>query len=207
MKKFLIFIFASFSLFAITPDEALKKLMEGNQRYLSDNAINIGQLQEKRKESLLSQEPFATIVGCSDSRVPPEIIFDQNLGDIFVVRVAGNIVGPIEMDSVEYSVGVVHSPLILVLGHQNCGAVQAVVEGKGTSEDIAHIVPFIQKAVDQSKNLPGDRLANAIKTNVKITVQNLKKNSILAPFIKKNKLKIVGGYYELGSGKVELLKE
>jgi len=144
------------------------------------------------------------IVGCSDSRVPPEIIFDQTIGDLFVVRVAGNIIGPIELDSIEYSVDKLGTPLVLILGHQNCGAVAAALSGSG-NEDIESITPYIQKAVDETKNMPGDPLINAIKANVVNGIKTLKKSRVIAALLRSKKLKIVGAYYELATGKVELL--
>lgn len=192
-------LFLLLSIVAFADQDPLKRLVEGNKRYMNKESI------EQKRESLVSQQtPFAIIVGCSDSRVPPELIFDQHIGDLFVIRVAGNVVGPVEMDSIEYAADVVKVPLILVLGHESCGAVKAVLDGTAKG-DIENIAPLIQPAIDQTKNLPGDRLENAIKANVRLVMQSLKKNAILSPLFKKGKLKMIGGYYRLDTGAVELL--
>jgi len=185
-------------------DSSLQKLMEGNLRYVSDTPQNTEPLDERRRELASGQNPFAIIIGCSDSRVPPEIIFDQSLGDLFVVRVAGNVAGPIEMDSIEYSADKLRTPLIFVLGHQGCGAVKAVLQGTANA-DLENIAPLIQEAVDAAKNLPGDPFMNAVKANVRLNKKRLEENPILQALIKQKKLKIVGGYYELESGQVRLL--
>lgn len=202
-------IFCPLAIFASTKttansDAALKKLLEGNNRYVNDASVTPSDLGEKREETFNKQSPFAIVVGCSDSRVAPEIVFDQTIGDLFVVRVAGNVIGPIELESIEFAADKLASPLIVILGHQKCGAVKAVLSGKG-EDDIASIAPYIQKAVDETKNLPGNHLANAIKANVENGIKELKKNRIIAALLKAKKLKIVGAYYELESGKVELL--
>ena len=137
--------------------------------------------------------------------MPPEIIFDQSLGDIFVVRVAGNVAGPIEMDSIEYAADKLQAPLLMVLGHQGCGAVKAVLQGKAAENELGAIAPLVQQAVDKTKKLPGDPLTNAIKENVRINIQRLQKNPVLKSLIQKKNLKIVGGYYQLESGAVEII--
>lgn len=187
------------------PETSLKRLMEGNQRYMHSESLKSGNLKTRRKELFSSQAPFATIVGCSDSRVPPEIIFDQSLGDIFVIRVAGNVIGSIESDSIQFSADTLRSSLILILGHQGCSAVNAVLQDQAKEYDLEHIAPFIQQAVDETRDLPGDPLTNAIKANVQLSVQKLHENPVLESLVQNKKLKIIGGYYELKSGKVELL--
>ena len=186
-------------------ESALDRLMKGNERFVSGKPLHPDQSAGRRDEVLSKQKPFAVIVSCSDSRVPPEIVFDQGIGDLFVVRVAGNIVGPVELDSIEYAVDVLNAPFILVLGHQNCGAVNAVMTGKEDSEDIQDIAPYILPAVKKAKGLPGDPLENAIKANVDLVVESLKKGPVLAKFIKEQKLDIRGAYYKLEKGQVELL--
>src|SRR3990170_7095870 len=115
---------------SLNADVALQELIAGNQRYAAGKLTHPHQTTRHRQELIQRQEPFAIIVGCSDSRVPPEIIFDQGLGDLFIVRVAGQVVGPVELDSIEYSVKYLGSTLIFVLGHESCGAVTAVIDGK-----------------------------------------------------------------------------
>jgi carbonic anhydrase len=186
-----------------SPDEALERLVSGNKRYADDKTVCPDRHQERRMALISKQKPFAVIVGCSDSRVSPEILFDQGVGDLFVVRVAGNVVGPLEMDSIDYSVAVLKSSVVLVLGHQSCGAVTAVVNGQ--TADIQEVAKLIEPAVASVRGKPGDPVENAIKANVKRTVEQLKTSKIFAPLIQEQKLKIVGGYYHLENGIVELI--
>ena len=197
---FLIFIS---SILAGVSDNSLKKLKDGNDRYTKAKSQSINKLKEKRQSLVSSQTPFAVVVGCSDSRVPPEIIFDQSLGDLFVVRVAGNVAGPLELDTIEYAAYELKCPLIMVLGHQDCGIVKAVLDGNAADLELEAIAPYIQQAVDESADLPGDRMRNAVMMNIKFNMQRLAENAVLKKLIQKNQLKIVGGYYELGSGKVD----
>lgn len=198
-------ILMQISLFAEGKQSDLQRLMDGNQRFASGNSIHPNRSEERRKEIAELQEPFATIVACSDSRVAPEVIFDQGLGDLFVVRDAGNVIGPVEQDSIEYSVIYLHSTIIFVLGHENCGAVGAVMEGK--TKDIEAVAELIQPAVDKSKKQNGNDLAAAIKTNVRLAVENLKKKQPLKEFIEKKKLTVVGGVYNFRTGKIEVLSD
>lgn len=181
----------------------LKKLIEGNQRFATENSSYPDRTAERRQEMIATQEPFAVIVGCSDSRVAPEILFDQGLGDLFIVRVAGNVVGPVERDSIEYSVIYLHSSTILVLGHENCAAVQAVMQGK--TKDIEAVATLIQPAVDKVKKGDSGNLEAAVKANVAFIVEDLKKKEPLKSLVEKKKLTIAGGYYNFHTGKVELL--
>lgn len=190
----------------MTSEEALKRLIEGNQHYVLDKTSNLPPSAERRAEIVLSQQPFAAILGCSDSRVPPELIFDVGLGNIFVVRVAGNVVGPIEMDSLEYSVKHLNVPLIMVLGHENCGAVAAVLSGK-IDNDIQDIAPLIMPLMKHTKSQPGNPLVNLIKANIHNVVQILKNDPLLVNFVKEKNVKIVGGYYHLDTGKVEIIAQ
>lgn len=179
---------------------SLQQLLDGNKRYANNE---LKDFQMKRDELVSGQAPLAVVVGCSDSRVPLEIVFDQSLGDIFVVRVAGNVIGPVELESIQYGVEQLGCPLVFILGHQGCGAVQAVLDGK--TSGIANIRSLMQKAVDQSKSLPGDPLENAIVSNVKFNMTKLKKNSLFKSFIENKKINIYGGYYELKSGSIKLI--
>ncbi len=188
----------------LLPKSALETLVEGNERYINGKLLHPNRCQESRDSVVDLQKPFATILGCADSRVSPEIVFDQGIGDLFVVRVAGNVVGPIELDSIEYSVLYLKSSLVLVMGHENCGAVTAVLN-KNT-KDIESISNLIEPAVEASKKLEGNPLENAVKTNVRMVVEQLKNSKELAGCVKNGSLEIVGGYYELRSGKVEILR-
>lgn len=185
------------------PQAAVQALVEGNKRFISNQSLHPDRTSERRLETAEKQEPFATILGCSDSRVAPEIIFDQGIGDLFIVRVAGNVVGPVELDSIEFSALYLHSSAILVLGHENCGAVKAVLEG--ATKDIEAVASLIEPAIRQSKKESGNQLENAIKDNVKMIVNQLKKSPVLHDLIEKKKLEIIGGYYHFQTGQVEFL--
>ncbi len=184
--------------FAIEPSEALERLKEGNDRYMKDQLLHPNNSMDRREEIVSGQSPFATIVGCSDSRVSPEIIFDQGLGDLFIVRVAGNVVGPVELDSIDYSVEHLGSNLVVVLGHEACGAVTAVLKGK--TEDIEDVAALIRPAIKNIKNVE-----QATKANVRWIVSKLKETPVVKDLISRGKVRVVGGYYHLGTGQVELL--
>jgi carbonic anhydrase len=163
---------------AVPCDEALRNLMDGNARFSNDTSVHPDRASERRLELAHTQEPYAVIVGCSDSRVAPEIIFDQGIGDLFIVRVAGNVVGPLELDSVVYSTLILHSSVVVVLGHENCGAVKAVMQG--AAKDVEAVAKLIEPAVKKTKGQTENRLENTIKANVLDVVQQLKGSKILA---------------------------
>lgn len=189
---------------AITPDEALKALQDGNQRYMTEKLLNFDNNTARRATLFSKQSPFATILGCSDSRVSPEIVFDQALGDLFVVRVAGNVVAPIELDSIDYSVLYLGSRLILVLGHENCGAVKAVLEGN--TKDIEAIASKIEPAIQGISPTDKDNpVKRAVLANIRQSVSQLSISPVLARHIKSGQIKIVGGYYDLLSGQVIII--
>ncbi|MCI0381624.1 MAG: carbonic anhydrase [Chlamydiae bacterium] len=189
--------------FATASSKALEQLLEGNERYMREELLHQYRGEERRQKTAEKQTPFAIILGCSDSRVPPEIVFDQGIGDLFVVRVAGNVVGPIELDSLEYAALYMGSSLILVLGHENCSAVQSVMQGK--TKDIEAIADLIAPAVQMAKKEKEPSLENAIKNNVQFIVDQLKKSSVIARLMKKGKMDVAGGYYDFLSGKVTIL--
>lgn len=183
---------------------SLQRLISGNERYVNDRLLHPDRTSVRREELRVSQAPFAVILGCSDSRVSPEIIFDQGLGDLFVVRVAGNVVGPLELDSVEFSALYLGSAIIMVLGHENCGAVSAVLQNK--TQEIEAVAELIEPAVIKSRTIKdGNPLENAVKTNVMMVVNQLKLAPVIKKLIQEKKIEVVGGYYHLGSGKVELI--
>jgi carbonic anhydrase len=205
MKKTIFSIFILFivhTLDALTPQECLKKLLDGNDRFVKSLNHTIKSDQNQRRKALVSdQTPFAIILGCSDSRVPPEILFDQGIGDLFIVRVAGNVLGPSEIDSITYAVKALGCSLIVVLGHQNCGAVKAVIQNK------AEIIPFIQKEISEGLKEQGEKnLEESTKLNIGYIVKTLIDLSTFKNEISQNKLEIVGAYYPFVSGKVEMLK-
>lgn len=186
-----------------TPQTALNLLIQGNKRYVDDQLLHPRRDLYRRESLVAAQEPFAIILGCSDSRVSPEVIFDQGIGDLFVVRVAGNVVSQVELESIEYSAVILHSSIILVLGHENCGAVKAVLTDN--TKDIQTIANYIEPAVAATKGKPGDPLTNAVKENVKRMVAQLKENPVIGDLIRQNKINVVGGYYNLATGQVDLL--
>ncbi len=202
-------VFASGDGPGVTPDEALKKLMDGNKRFVEGKIAIENCGIERRQELTKGQNPFAIILGCSDSRVPPEHVFDQELGDIFIVRVAGNVADTIEIGSVEYAAEHLHVPLVVVMGHRSCGAVKATVAGGKPEGNIGAIVKKITPAVNSAKKRAkeGDALLNAaIDDNAKLTAKTLTdKSAILKHLVESGKLKIVAGVYDLASGKVEML--
>lgn len=187
----------------------LNRLVEGNQRYVNSTTVCHEDWSAKRLAQSKGQAPFAVIVTCSDSRVPPEIIFDQALGDLFVIRVAGNIVDDFAIGSIEYGVSVLGAKLILVLGHSNCGAVDGALKGLKFDNHIQEVLDAIQPAVQASKNVSGDdALEKAIKANVKYVEAKLKGSKpLLANLLGQGKITILGGYYDLASGKVEFLNK
>ena len=187
----------------LTPDEALRHLMEGNERFATDKIAALGKsLNILRQHTVEKQEPFAAVLSCADSRVPVELVFDQTIGHLFVVRVAGNFTTPEIIGSLEYGAGVLGTRVILVLGHSSCGAVKATMQGKPVPGQISSLFAHIQPAVDRAH---GD-LGMAIKENAKIQARLLSESSpVLSGMVKEGTLKIVAGYYDLGTGRVTLL--
>jgi carbonic anhydrase len=187
-------------------EEALTKLIAGNKRFSSGKASHPNQGTERRAEAAKGQRPFAVVVGCSDSRIPPEIIFDQGIGDLFIIRVAGNVVDDIALGSIEYAVEHLGARLIVVLGHSKCGAVTATVQGGEVHGHIGSIVKAIQPAVDKAKGRPGDLTDNSIRANVQMVVQTIVDSKpALAPLVDAGSIRVVGAYYDIGSGKVEMV--
>ncbi|MGI0487778.1 carbonic anhydrase [Pantanalinema rosaneae CENA516] len=189
----------------LTPDQALQELMTGNQRFATNKRTNPHQTLVRVEQVASGQAPFAAILGCADSRVVSEIAFDQGIGDLFVVRVAGNIAITEAIASLEYAAGVLGSPLIMVLGHRRCGAVDAAVKGGEYPGMIDSFIYAINAAVESSAGKSGDRLDNAIQENIKLQVRRIKLSPVVADLINKGKLKVVGGYYDLNTGVVSLV--
>ena len=185
---------------------SLQRLVDGNHRFVNQKAKHPQQTKERIQETAAKQEPFAVVVGCSDSRVSPEIIFDQGIGDIFVVRMAGNIVDPLGLDSVEYAVNQLKAPLVIVLGHKNCGLMNAVLLGKSGENDVENLAAFVQPLVKQAKALPGDPLENLTKLNIDNSVEYLKSAHRLQDAVKENKIMILGAYYDTDTGQVAWLQ-
>jgi carbonic anhydrase len=187
----------------LTPDEALKELLDGNQRYIAGRFMSFDEdKQILRDRTVEKQQPFAALLSCADSRVPVEIIFDQSIGELFVTRVAGNIATPEIIASLEYGAAVLGIKVIMVLGHAGCGAVKAAIAGKEVPGQISALFPHLRPAVDQA----GPDLAATTKKNASIQASLLSTASpVLAPMVKEGKLKIVGAYYDLATGKVTLV--
>lgn len=193
-----------------TPDAALAKLMEGNARYAADNAHE-REFSARRAATALGQAPFAAILGCADSRVAPELAFDQKPGDLFIVRVAGNFVTKDGLGSLEFGSAVLGAKIIMVLGHTECGAVQATIgalkSGNQLPGHIAGLATAMKPGIEPViKTDPAQLLAKATVANVKYNVAQLEKSSpILAELIAKKQLRVVGGVYDLATGKVMLV--
>ncbi len=205
----------------ISADEALKQLKEGNARFVQgESSISspIQQIQDKNISE--SQAPFAIILGCSDSRVPAEIVFDQGLGDLFVVRVAGNIVAPSQIGSVEFAVEQFGTPLIVVLGHTYCGAIKATLDSFESPLKSEHSIGNIHSIVKRIrptlsplynsalKNQPDELLRTAIHANIMASVIQLRSSSqILEHYLAEGKIQIVGAEYDIKTGEVRFLED
>jgi len=187
---------------------SLELLMAGNSRFEGGRARHPDQSVERRKEIAGKQEPFAIVLTCADSRLPPEIYFDQGLGDLFVIRNAGNVLDDHVIGSMEYAVGHLNVPLIMVIGHERCGAVSAAVGGGHAPGHIAQIVASITPAVNATAEQDGDKVNNAVIAHAQMTAAALRTcGPIIAEAVKAGKVKVVAARYDLDSGRVELLPE
>ena len=190
---------------AMTPDQAMQALLEGNKRFVERKRRNPNQDVARLREVAGGQNPYAAVLGCADSRVPAEIVFDQGLGDLFVCRVAGNVATPEEIGSLEFGSLVLGSKVIMVLGHKRCGAVDATIKGAQVPGQIGSLLDAIKPAVEKAKDRTGDRLEETCKTNIMLQAEKLKSSPVISQLIKENKLKVVGGYYDLDTGKVTMV--
>ncbi|MEJ0040073.1 MAG: carbonic anhydrase [Gammaproteobacteria bacterium] len=199
----------------ISAQEALQRLREGNQRYVEETRSNDTLTGRSRRRAVAdAQTPFAVILGCSDSRVPAEIVFDQGLGDLFVIRVAGNIVAPSQIGSVEFAAERYGVQLVVVLGHSNCGAILATVEelGRGSKEQSRHLRSIVDRIRPSVQAFVGTSIANdhddlvhhAVRANIRMSANHLRHGSdVLEQLIEKNGLMVVGAEYDLETGIVE----
>lgn len=187
----------------LSPDAALRELMDGNARFTSGRLTAHEQdLAILKQNTIEKQEPLAAVLSCADSRVPVEMVFDQSIGHLFVTRVAGNIVTPEIIGSLEYAAIVLGVKVILVMGHGGCGAVKATIQGKEVPGQISALFPHIQPAVDQA----GPNIEAATKANAKIQSTLLREAStVIAELLKDKKLRVVAGYYDIASGVASLL--
>ena len=188
----------------MTHQESLKRIKEGNDRFVADRLD--GKLQDSsRRDNLVGgQEPYAIILSCADSRVVPELAFDAGLGELFVVRVAGNVANSSSIASIEYAVAHCGSKLIVVMGHQSCGAVTAAVAGGDNGEHINHLLAHINPAIKASAT--DASITDVVKTNANMTAEELvSKSKIIGDAVASGDVKIVPAYYNLDSGKVDFL--
>lgn len=190
----------------------LEKLINGNIRFVKGKSIHPDENLARIKSLKKGQNPFAIVVSCSDSRIPPELIFDQGLGDIFTIRTAGNIIGEYELGSIEYAVEKLHCNLVVVLGHENCGAIQSFIDSKNQRyhNHIQNILDYIANENEEKaiKNQLLEHPDRAIHANIKHGVNTLKNSQpVLKNLVEKNKVKIVGAYYDLDQGKVSFNHE
>ncbi|PJE79859.1 Carbonic anhydrase 2 [invertebrate metagenome] len=200
----------------LSAEAALHVLKEGNQRFISGNNTHIRQTPEQRQELAKGQHPFAVILACSDSRVPVEQIFDQPAGSIFVVRVAGNIAAPTQIGSIEFALTQFDSPLIIVMGHTNCGGIQSAIDvimnpQQPLSPNLRaitdRIIPSIEPMVKSlDHNHRKELVANAVKENVRVAVKHLQHNSAtIEERIRHNQVCILGAEFSQATGKVQFL--
>jgi len=187
----------------LTAEQALHELVDGNQRFVEQRMTSFAaDLAVLKQKTAGKQEPFAAVLACADSRMPVELIFDQSIGHLFVVRVAGNVATGEMIASLEYGAAVLGTKAIMVLGHSNCGAVKAAIAGKAVPGQISGLYRYIRPAVDQA----GTEVDAVGRANAKIQATTLREASpVLAELIKAGSLEIVAGFYDLASGKIEIL--
>lgn len=208
LKFVLLFVIigSSFLFSQVGPDEALKYLRSGNSRFVSGK-LDKKDFRGEVKNLQNGQSPYAVILACSDSRVPPELVFDESLGKLFIIRLAGNVATPEAIGSIEYAVDHLGSQLVLVLGHSKCGAVTAAVNGGHTTPNIEKLIHYIEPAVNEAKSIGEvpDLVKVCVDMNVKQQIKNLFAHShLLEEKAASGSLKIVGGVYELSTGEVKI---
>jgi carbonic anhydrase len=193
----------------VTPQAALRKLLAGNARYVAQRAVHPHQDAVRRTHLSQGQSPFATVFGCVDSRVPPEIVFDQGLGDLFVIRTAAEVPDKAVLGSIEYGVAELKIPLLVVLGHEKCGAVKASLEaiehGVKAPSHIQDLVEGIRPAIEHTRGKPGDALDNAVREQARLVAAGLRRNPIIGAAVRAGRCRIVAARYDLDSGRVTLL--
>jgi len=192
----------------VPPEQALERLVQGNQRFVQHKEKHPDQAPAYRKQLASEQHPFAVVLGCADSRVAPELLFDQGLGDLFVVRDAGNTIDDEMLGSIEYAVEHLGSRLIVVMGHEKCGAVSAAVAGGEAQGHIKSVVAAIQPSVDETKSQPGDKVHNCVVANARRVAKQIRASEpVLKEMVEKGQIKVIAANYDLDSGKVEFFKE
>ena len=189
-----------------TPDLVLEELLAGNQRFVENETEAPNQDRERLKEVSTEQKPLVSILSCSDSRVPLSVIFDRGIGDLFVVRDAGNIATPEEIGSIEYGAFILETPIVMVRGHEKCGAVQAALAGRPLPGQIGSIVAAIQPAIERDRQNDSEEFyVETIKRNVMLQRKTIENSPLLEELVQQGKLKIVGAYYSLKTGKVSII--
>src|SRR5205814_2589357 len=190
---------------SVSADAALAKLKEGNLRFASSEVSQSKPIAARRAETAQEQHPFAIVLACADSRTAPEIVFDQNIGDLFVIRTAGNLVDDHALGSIEYAVAHLGARLIVVLGHQRCGAVKAALDSGTAPGHVQSLVRDIQPAVKAMKGKDGDATELVAAENARLMAGKIRRDASLGELA--NKVRIISGVYDLDTGKVELAKE
>ena len=188
-------------------DVALLRLKIGNAHFVDNLATRANKSAKRRAAVADGEKPFAIVVSCSDSRVGPEVVFDQGLGDLFVVRTAGHVVDSVGLGSIEYAVEQLGASLVVVLGHERCGAVAATVAGGPARGHLPAIVKAIKPAVAKGKKQPGDAVDNAVREHVRVVVAQLQKSGpVLAERVQAGQIKVLGARYDLDTGRVEFIE-
>jgi carbonic anhydrase len=187
----------------LTPEEAIRELVAGNQRFVAGRLTSTGSdLTVLRQRTIEKQEPFAAILGCADSRVPVELVFDQSIGRLFVTRVAGNVATPDVIASLEYAVAELHVSALLVLGHQSCGAVKAAIKGEDVPGQISSLYPPLRPAVELGKG----NVEATVDANARLQAELLRTSStVVRDALSKGAIKVISGVYDLASGKVTFI--
>lgn len=191
----------------LSPAQALKRLMDGNARYVQHKELHPDMsLARRRSLDKDGQHPYAVILGCADSRVPPELIFDEGLGDLFVIRDAGNVVDDEVLGSIEYAVEHLGVQLVMVLGHEKCGAVTAAIQSDKAPGHIQKVVDSILPAIAEARSLPGDQVHNCVVANARHVAHQIKTSEpILRLAVETNRIQVVAANYHLDTGRVEIL--
>jgi carbonic anhydrase len=191
-----------------TADAALRELKAGNDHHAAKHYQHPHQTAARQRELSSGQQPHAIVLSCADSRVAPEIVFDQGLGDLFDIRVAGNIAGDPELASIEYAAEHLNTPLLVVMGHQKCGAVTAAAETGEAPGHLPSLLAMIRPAVDQARGRPGDLIDNAVRINVENVVRQVRSSKpVLAELIDRGHLTVIGAVYSLDTGRVTWLPQ
>jgi carbonic anhydrase len=191
---------------SLTAEQAFQRLKDGNERFAADRRENKDAGPDRRKELTAGQHPFAIVLSCSDSRVPPEIVFDQGLGNLFVVRVAGNVSEPFALGSIDYAVEHLHVPLIVVLGHEKCGAVAAALAENKPEGNLGKLIAEVRVAENLSAN-KDKALTDSVENNARFQAKMLTERSeVVREHVEQKKLQVVAGVYDLATGKVRWLE-